>query len=310
MTALDPRRYWTDQLNDAFEFMQTVQSHQSNENGEAFGSMIAASSNAGVEVEFSPAKHVNGMDRQFYLRTGLIPLFLAAARDMNDRGWVMLVEDAFRDRCMQSKISFQTAVFDQILERCFWECQCNIVSAEFVFKRLAAMIAFCPAVGTHMSGSAIDISVLDRNTRTPIDRGAPYLEISEHTPMASPFISEEARNNRSEIANLMRRHGFVAYPWEFWHFNSGDVYAAYLTNDLQPAKYGPVDWDRASNSVTPIDDATKPLISLKEIQDAIDTAMKSRQIGTSGQNLAEGWHVNKKTARSWNQRIHSPETPS
>jgi len=307
MTTLDPRKYWTDQLDDAFDFMLTVRECESNENGEVLDSMIGASSDAGVEVRFSATKHVDGLDRQFYLRSGLIVSFLTAAREMNDRGWVMFVEDAFRDRRMQTKISFQTDVFDQILDRCFWESQSETVSAEFVFRRLAAMIAFCPAVGTHMSGSAIDISILDRESGVPIDRGAPYLEISELTPMSSPFISEEAKNNRAEIADLMRRHGFIAYPWEFWHFNSGDVYAAYLTKNLQCAKYGPIDWDRIPNTVTPIRDAAEPLVSLEEMQDAIDTAIQARRVDTEGRDSVEGWHIGKLTARGRKQPKLSSE---
>lgn len=284
---LHARRYWSNQLDDAFEFMQTVQKHQPKDNGDPFCSMIQASNEADVEVVFSSKKHVEGMDRQFYLRSGLIPPFIDAARDMNRRGWVMLVEDAFRDRRMQSRISFETAVFDQMLERCFWECEGNDVSAEFMSKRLAAMIAFCPAVGTHMSGSAIDISVLSRDTGRLIDRGAPYLEISELTPMASPFISEEAKNNRNVIADLMRVHGFIAYPWEFWHFSRGDVYAAYFTNNVQNANYGPVDWDPTTNAVTPIRDASEPLVSLLDIQIAIDAALGLRQNGGLEQSRVE-----------------------
>ena len=271
----DPRQYWASQMDAAYEFTQSIQKHTPDECGEAFGSMTEASGDAGVEVVFSSKKHVDGLDRQYYLRTGLILPFVAAAREMNDRGWIMFIEDAFRNRQMQSRLSLETVVFDQVLNRCRWECQSEQVSAEFVSKRLAALIASCPAVGTHMSGSAIDISVLDRNTGKPIDRGGPYLELSELTPMTSPFVSEEARNNRDAITDLMRRHGFTTYPWEFWHYNSGDVHAAHFTNGAQKAKYGPVDWDPVSNVVTPITDATKPLNSLDTIQAAINAAIGS-----------------------------------
>jgi len=271
--APDPRRYWATQMDAAYEFMQTIRKYEPNECGESFGSLTEASSDARVEVNFSTKKHVDGLDRQYYLRTGLIRPFIAAAREMNDCGWVMIVEDAFRNRQMQSRLSLEPTLFEQVLNRCRWECQSDSMSAEFVSKRLASLIASCPAVGTHMSGSAIDISVLDRNTGKPIDRGGPYLELSELTPMTSPFVSEEARKNRAEVTDLMRRHGFIAYPWEFWHYNSGDAYAARFTNGAQKAKYGPVDWDPISNTVTPIADATKLLNSLDAIQAAIDAAM-------------------------------------
>jgi len=94
--------------------------------------------------------------------------------------------------------------------------------------------------------------------------------MSEVTMMESPFISEEARQNRRAITELMARHKFVAYPWEFWHYSSCDAYGAYLTRNRQTAKYGPIDWDPTSNSVVPIDDVAKPLNSMDLIQEKIE----------------------------------------
>jgi hypothetical protein len=34
-----------------------------------------------------------------------------------------------------------------------------------------------------------------------IDRGAPYMEVSEKTPMGSPFISDQAARNTAEITD-------------------------------------------------------------------------------------------------------------
>ena len=60
--------------------------------------------------------------------------FLNAARKMNDRGWFIHLEDAYRSAPMQT--------------------------AELMLRRLSAFIAIGPKLGTHMSGSAIDISLM------------------------------------------------------------------------------------------------------------------------------------------------------
>jgi len=120
-------------------------------------------------------------------------------------------------------------------------------------------------VGTHCVGSAIDISVLALEGGAEVDRGAPYLEISERTPMDSPFVSAEARENRAEITDLMARHGFSTYPFEFWHYNAGDAYEELLSGRGGPARYGPVDLDPESGEVRPIADAATPLNSEAEI---------------------------------------------
>jgi hypothetical protein len=142
-----------------------------------------------------------------------------------------------------------------------------------MFRRMTALTATFPKIGTHMSGSAIDISVLRTADLAEIDRGGPYIELSELTPMDSPFVSAEARRNRAEISEVMRRHGFVAYPYEFWHYSKGDAYTAYLTGSGSPARYGPVDLDPVSGNVNPISDAKKPLHSMEDIENHIESAL-------------------------------------
>ena len=143
-----------------------------------------------------------------------------------------------------------------------------------MFRRCSALVASVPKFGTHMSGSAIDISVmhLDEPMREA-DRGAPYLEMSALTPMASPFVSEQAQRNRRDIKALMARHGFVDYPWEFWHYSSGDAYEQVQRRTGRPAIYGAVHWDAATHSVTPLPQPEQPLNSFDEIRTEIDAAL-------------------------------------
>jgi hypothetical protein len=140
-------------------------------------------------------------------------------------------------------------------------------------RRLAALVACAPKVGTHMSGTAMDISVLDRDTGNEIDRGAPYVELSELTPMDSPFIPETAQRNRREITALMRRHGFVAYPWEFWHYSAGDVYAEYLNGTGKPARYGPVHVNLNDWSITPMANPEEKLNTDEEFRQLMCQAL-------------------------------------
>lgn len=98
-----------------------------------------------------------------------------------------------------------------------------------------------------------------------VDRGAPYLEISEKTPMDSPFVPDAARRNRAEITALMARYGFRTYPFEFWHYNKGDAYDEYLSGSGRPARYGPVDLDTVTGAVRPIADPLAPLNPEAEI---------------------------------------------
>jgi len=270
------RQYWTTQMEEGAAFMDAIRAYPVVECGEKFVSLVDAAKGSGVEVLFLEKPHVEGLPRLYYLRERQIEGFLNAAREMNSRGWIMRVEDGFRTRRMQKMLTQSPAIFDAVLRTTVWELGGKTPSVELITKRCGSLIASCPKVGTHMSGSAIDISVLDRATGEEVNRGKAYLEMSELTPMASPFVEPGARAMRLEIMALMRRHGFVEYPYEFWHFNGGDAYAEYLLGSGKPGRYGAVDWDAATNQVTPIEDPLKPLNTAEEIAQMIAGALARR----------------------------------
>ena len=270
------RAYWTQQLEAAYAFMfESILPYPVVECGEPFVSLREAAAQADVVVAFSSLKHVNNLDRLFYLREGQIPNFLGAAKKMNELGWVLRVEDGYRTREIQKYLGLTPKVFDAVLQRAMWELEGKVPSPEFMFRRCSALVATVPKFATHMSGSAIDISVMNRNDPAlEVDRGGPYIELSELTPMDSPFVSGVGQRHRNQITALMRHCGFVEYPWEFWHYSSGDAYDQFLRKTGKPAIYGAVDWDPVTNVVTPMADATAPLNSEEEIRTEIEAALQ------------------------------------
>ena len=267
-------QYYSQQMEEGYRFMQEMMRYPVSECGEPLESLVDAAEAAGVDVAFSTTPIVTGINRMFLLRCGLIADFIAIAREMNERGWVLKVEDGYRTCQMQKMVSRKPVVFDSILQWTMWELGGKIPDVKLLVKRVASMTASCPKVGTHMSGSAIDMSVLHRDDRSELDRGAPYLAMCDLTPMASPFISVAAQQNRAAITGLMAKHGFVAYPWEFWHYNKGDAYAEYLLKTGQPGRYGAIDWNATKHTATPNPDPLTPLNSDAEIQAEIEQALQ------------------------------------
>ena len=279
MTTTDDnarRAYWAAKMDEAYAFMQEIRAYPVAECGEPVVSLVDAVQGKDVEVLFSTRPHVQGLPRLFYLRAGLIDSFLHCARAMNARGWILKVEDAFRTVTMQKFLARAPYTFDMVLERLVWECQGAQPPVDLVMRRVAALVAAAPKVGTHMSGSAIDISVLDRTTGQEVDRGKPYLEMSELTPMDSPFVSPEAQANRAAITALMAQYGFVDYPWEFWHYNQGDAYDEYLHRTGKPGRYGAVNISLTDGRVEPIADPLALLNSAAEIEYEMQQAVARR----------------------------------
>ncbi len=275
--ASQRRSYWAAQMDEAYAFMQRIGQYPVCECAEPVASLREAVAGSDVEVVFSDTLIAGAFPRLFLLREGLIPAFLEAARDLNRRGWLLKVEDGYRTTEMQRHLSLTPAVLDRILAKVLWEFDGRLPAAEVIFRRLSALTATTPKTGTHMSASAMDISVLRLDDRGEVDRGAPYLEMSELTPMGSPFVSAEGTRHRGLITLAMGQHGFLPYPYEFWHYNQGDAYDEMLTGSGKPGRYGAVDVDLATGRVSP---TAAPLASLhtpEAFEKALDEALQRRQ---------------------------------
>ena len=266
------RAYWAEQMEAGYELVQRILPFEVEECGEGLADIHAAAEAGGVEMLFSDSKIVDDLDRIFYIREGLVEDVVAIGRDMNALGWILKIEDGYRTRDMQTRLGRKPEVFDAIVQKCAWE-HGGTPPAELVFRRALVLVANLPKAGTHMSASAVDISVFNRNDQTEIWRGGPYIEMSERTPMRSPFITAEHLENRLAITAMMEAHGFVHFPFEYWHFNKGDAMAHMLAGLPAPARYGPVHWDAAANSVTFYEDSLSPLNAMSKIETEIVAAL-------------------------------------
>jgi len=261
------RRYWAEQMELGYALVETVMPFEVKESGESFASIPQAAAEAGVEMAFSDSKIAGELERVYFIRERLVPDLLAVGKAMNERGWILKIEDGYRSQEMQSRLVRKPEVFDSILRKCIWENGGEIPSVDFVARRALVLVANLPKTGTHMSGSAVDISVLRRSDGSEVWRGGPYLEMSELTPMRSPFVTEEELANRLKITSMMEAEGWIHFPYEFWHFNKGDALGHILTNQPGPAGYGPVHWDPETNAVTPYEDPMR-LLNPKEAMEA------------------------------------------
>ena len=253
------RRFWTEHMERSHDLLQAMTQHEVKECGEGLASIQDAAEEGRVEILFSDSKIAGDLDRIFYIRARLVPDLLAIARDMHERGWILKIEDGFRTRHMQTELGRKPAVFDMIVRSCWWESGGQTPTIDLLKRRATCLVANYPNTGTHTMAAAVDISVFRLDDGTEVSRGKSYLEMSEYTPMDSPFVSAEERENRKSITSVMERHGFLHYPGEFWHYNKGDALYHHMSGTGRPAEYGSVHWDPDTNSVTPYDDVSSPL---------------------------------------------------
>ncbi len=267
------RAYWAQQMEAGYAMVEKLIAFPVEECGERFASIPDAAAAANVEMHFSASKIAGDLERVFFLRESLVRDVVTIGREMNQRGWILKIEDGFRSLEMQSQLVRKPQVFDAILKKCIWENSGAMPSVELIFRRAIVMTANIPKIGTHMSGSAIDISVYHRDDRREVWRGNHYLEMSERTPMRSKFVEQEFIENRLAITAMMEAHGFMHFPFEFWHFNKGDAGDHIINGLSSPCRFGPVNWNPQTNEVTPVPDPLTPLNSLEVIGKEITAAL-------------------------------------
>ncbi len=262
---LDPRAYWTEQMEAAYAFMQRLLEYPLQECGEPLISLREKAQEAGVRMSFPPGKKLGLFDRVFYVRQSLVEKLLRVAEAFLTAGYVLQFEDAYRTPQTQASGARSAYVIRSVLRKVIWELDGGTLTAEFVLRRLAAWTATTLKFANHTSGSAVDITLLDASG-SPSDLGGPYPHLSHQTPMASPFISRQARRSRTMMCDLLAAEDFVPYPFEFWHFSCGDADAEMISGTGRPGRFGPV--ERHGEGVLPISTAEifKPLVTAEDIR--------------------------------------------
>lgn len=77
-----------------------------------------------------------------------------------------------------------------------------------------------PAVnaGRHTRGTAVDLTLVDRRGRE-LPMPTDFDDFSEAAHQNAPGISAERAANARRLRVVMERHGFLAFPTEWWHFD-------------------------------------------------------------------------------------------
>jgi len=94
-----------------------------------------------------------------------------------------------------------------------------------VDKRDLFRLGYISPQSGHSRGSTVDISLVrhaDGAEPVELDMGTPFDTFSPRSSPGDTSVSAEARRNRALLADAMRRHGFVRYVKEWWHFTLGN----------------------------------------------------------------------------------------
>jgi zinc D-Ala-D-Ala dipeptidase len=80
-----------------------------------------------------------------------------------------------------------------------------------------------PAVAGHPTGGAIDIIIVDNNTKKSIDFGSKQYDYStKDCYVFTNTITKRQKDNRMLLRSVLTSVGFAPFNGEWWHFSYGD----------------------------------------------------------------------------------------
>lgn len=265
--------YWLARLADGARFMAAAGEHPVAECLEPLVSIEEAAARTGAPIVCLDSPHPVGRARDHRIRRGNLDPLLAVAHDLRAQGLTLVIEDALRSPETQRHAAASQLLARRVGQMLAWADP--YAGDREIVERLGAICAATPITAGHVAGAAVDVSVR-RVDGSELDRGAPYLDLSERMPMSSPFIDTQQAQARALVTAAMARQGFVAYPFEFWHYSRGDVLAALASGSSDSAIYGPVH-AAADGSVAPVQEPQAPLGDPASLVAAVRAAIREAQ---------------------------------
>ncbi len=85
-------------------------------------------------------------------------------------------------------------------------------------KRNLFKLGYISSRSGHSRGSSIDLTIINIKTGKELDMGAPYDFFGRISHVFYKNISQQQKNNRMLLRQVMLKHGFKPYSYEWWHF--------------------------------------------------------------------------------------------
>lgn len=224
------------ELLPAIEFDKSYFGVPLKECGEDLVDFYDLAINSGVRVDFNRDLTATGQVRLFLIRKGLVDPLLTVINDLSTYALTLRIEYLYR------RLEDQRAAYERSVRT--FTSKYPEMSREDVEKIAGVFVAATPATAGHLSGAAIDVTLLD-GEMNQVDLGVPYIHPGPESATHHEGISEQAKANRQLLLSVMEKHGFANYPYEYWHFSMGDKIAARVKGD-EYAVYGPVIYDADS----------------------------------------------------------------
>lgn len=169
-----------------------------------------------VDLRYTNSNNFVGKPIEGYNNTCLI-LSEAAVKALvkvqdalKERRLGLKIFDGYRpQRAVNHFIKWAKALNDTVRKQQFYPDvkKQNLFKEEYIASRSG-----------HTKGSTVDLTLIDLNTNSELDMGSPFDFFGKASWVNYTNITEQQKQNRALLQEVMRKYGFKNYAREWWHF--------------------------------------------------------------------------------------------
>ena len=154
---------------------------------------------------------IDGYERPIcYLTREAATALAEVARDLASQGLAIKTFDCYRPvRAVAHFARWARDLRDEVNKAAYYPQ---------VDKRNLFRDGYIAARSGHSRGSTLDLTLVRGIGGDELDMGTPFDFFSARSAPSRNAVSAQAQANRRLLAGAMRRHGFMPYSKEWWHF--------------------------------------------------------------------------------------------
>jgi D-alanyl-D-alanine dipeptidase len=174
-----------------------------------YDSLVAADSNQALveldkripdlklDIKYASSDNLMGKPvyqlAQAFLRRPAAIALLAVQKDLKAYGYGLMIFDGYRP--YRATVAFYEKFRDS-----------TYVASPYTGSR-------------HNRGCAVDLTLYDLHTEKPLAMPTRFDSFDKQAWASYPKLSQTVLKNRKLLQDVMLRHGFNIYPYEWWHFD-------------------------------------------------------------------------------------------
>jgi len=143
------------------------------------------------------------------------------ADDLEEQGYGMIVFDGYRpQKAVDHFVRWAQDPADTLTKHKYYP---DVDKAD-LFD-----LGYIAEQSSHTRGSTVDLTLTYLDTGEEVDMGSGFDFFGPISHHGTDLINEEQEANRITLKETMQRHGFLMYPYEWWHYT--------LDNEPYPDTY-------------------------------------------------------------------------